>query len=312
LVAVLGVLVSAAPIAAHYLVHGQLRALFDGYLLSSLGADYLARRAAVGWVHTAREGALATAFFLALPLVLAAWTIGAPRSCAPGERECRWRVEARWLWCWIALALAAACLGGRFYKGYFLAVLPPLCVLAAAPWGLLGRAWHRRPRSIRRWLRVALILPILVLGARAGAQLSKEREDRARAHDRGGRLIARHVKRHTEVGDRVWFWGWHLWDAYALSGRRSGSRIYKSLGLLTLANDDTWRTPSGRLRMDPDSPYPEILLEELARSRPVFVVLGSTVPRAQFTGLREFLRRDYRRDRRARVGRVQFWIRRDR
>ena len=136
--------------------------------------------------------------------------------------------------------------------------------------------------------------------------LELQRTDRARVHDRGGRQIAEHIQPSLEPGDRIWVWGWHLWDVYPMTGHLSGSRIYKSLGLLSRPNDDTWRRGAKRLEFR-DGEYADLLVEELEESRPRWIVLGSTVPRKQFKGLRRLLRREYRRDRSKRLGRVQFW-----
>ncbi len=309
---VAGLALSMLPIALFYLRRGQLDAFISGFFFNKIGLEYLSRRSDVGALHKLREGALATTHFLGLPLLLSAWTLGRPRGEGADPRA----LEARWLWLWFVITLAAASLGGRFYKGYFLAVAPALCVLAAAPWGLLGADWlrgrRRRDARARVVVRVLMVPLALALLGRAGLLLDGERKNRARVHDRGGRIIGEHVARNTVDGDRVWFWGWHLWDSYAYSGRLSGSRIHKPLGLLTPINDDTWRTPAATLRLAHDSPYLEQLLADFEQSRPVYIVLGSTVPRHEFKALQRYLRREYVLDRRVKLGRVQFWQRKDR
>jgi hypothetical protein len=132
------------------------------------------------------------------------------------------------------------------------------------------------------------------------------RLDRGRAHDLGARRIARHVAEHTNPGDTIWAWGWHLWDIYPLTGLLSGSRIYKSLGLLTQQNDDTWRRRPSRLRFVERS-FATMLIEDLSRTRPAYVILGSTVPHRDFRALHRLLDERYERDRRIRVGRVELW-----
>jgi hypothetical protein len=156
-----------------------------------------------------------------------------------------------------------------------------------------------------------LLLPALLLALRQVAVLELQRVDRARPHDEGGRVIAAHVLEHSEPGDRIWVWGWHLWDVYPLTGLRSASRVYKSLGLLTPPNDDTWRRPATKLTFV-DGPAAQVVLEDLRANRPAWIVLGSTVPRGEFEGLQALLREEYVQDRRVRLGRVQFWQRRDR
>lgn len=300
------------PIVAQYLAAGQFGALFNGYFLSRWALRYLGAREA-GLGSSAWEGALALAHFLGLALVLAAFSsaraladrVAAWRGGAPLDPEQTETLrELGFVFAWLLATLVAASLGFRFYKGYFLAVAAPLCLLAAAPCGLLGR------RCTVHWIPRALAVSLgLVLVVRALLMLEHVRLDRARPHDLGGRRIAKHLLAHTEPDDRVWMWGWHLWDVYPLTGRLSGSRIYKSLGVLSQPNDDTWRRPAKPLRFV-ESAYADQLIVDLEASRPAYVVLGSTVPHREFKQLHEFLRAHYRRDRRVRIGRVQLWKRR--
>lgn len=283
------------PIIIDYAGQGQVDALIDGYVLNRWGLRYVAARSEDSAVA---EGLLAAAYFVGLLLIPAAFSIGRAR------RE-QWRGPLAVFVVWAGATLIAASVGARFYKGYFLASAAPLALLAAAPWGLMG-ARPFRPRVARF---VALI-PVLVLGYRSTLQLEHMRRDRARAHDTGGRQIAEHMLEHTDPDDTIWVWGWHLWDVYPLADRRSASRIYKSLGLLTPPNDDTWRRPASKLTFV-DSEYAQLLLGELDENRPRYIVLGSTVPRGEFEALRDFLRQNYRRDRSRRVGRVEFWKRRE-
>jgi Dolichyl-phosphate-mannose-protein mannosyltransferase len=296
---VAGVVAAHLPIASHYAAAGELGALFHGYVWNPWGMRYVSYGGEPFGAGAVKEGVLATAHFLALPLSLALAAVVPPED---PERRRQWVG----LVLWSLGTLAAAWVGLRFYKGYFLAVAAPLCLMAAAPWGLLGRGVR-----VGRGLRVALLLPALLLALRQLAVLELQRADRARPHDEGGRVIAAHVLEHSEPGDRIWVWGWHLWDVYPRTGLRSASRVYKSLGLLTPPNDDTWRRPASKLRFV-DGPAAQLVLEELRANRPAWIVLGSTVPRAEFEGLQVLLHEHYVRDRRVRLGRVQFWQRRDR
>lgn len=297
LLVVAGLVAAALPIAIRYAGAGQLGALVDGFVLSRQGLDYVAQGGAPSGLGAVREAVLASVFFVPVLLGLAGFA-----AVPPPQPQAR-RV-ARLLLAWAGLALAAAFVGARFYKGYFLAVAPPLAILAVAPWGYLGR--HTR---VRPWLlRLLLAVPVALGVGRQVIVLKNLRRDRARVHDKGGRTIARRILQDVGPEDRIWVWGWHLWDVYPMTGLRSGSRIYKSIGLLTPPNDDTWRRPASKLQFS-DGPYAQMLLDDLEASRPTWVVLGSTVPRREFEALRMFLRREYRLDRRVRLGRVQFWRR---
>ncbi|EDM80355.1 hypothetical protein PPSIR1_11285 [Plesiocystis pacifica SIR-1] len=298
------------PLAALYLGRGELGALLDGYVVNRWGLRYVNAKlagsaSAPGSGSGVGEGLLASAHFLGLPLALAAFAGAAalPKHTAASEAE---RRELAWVLAWLGATLFAASLGLRFYKGYFLACAAPACLAAAAPWGLWGRRCraHWVPRVVASALALGLVL-------RCGLLLDAERRSRARAHDTGGRRIAAHLIEHGEPGDRVWVWGWHLWDVYPLTGQLSASRVYKSLGILSQPNDDTWRRPSTPLRFV-ETEHAQTLLDDLERTRPRFIVLGSTVPRREFGALQTFLRAHYRLDRSApRIGRVQFWRRLD-
>jgi hypothetical protein len=283
------------PIAMQYLGRGELGSLIDGYVLNRWTLRYLGAREA-GLLDSSKEGTLAVAHFLALPSVLAAFALAAP---SERSRD-KWFVAL-----WLLATLFAASLGARFYKGYFVAVAPPMVLLAAAPWGLLGSR-----SAAPRWARALAITLLVPLFARQALIIDAQRRDRGSAHDTGGRKIAEHVAANTEPDDVIWVWGWHLWDVYPLANRMSASPIYKSLGVLTPPNDDTWRRPASPQRFV-DSQLADRLLDDLARTRPAYIVLGSTAPREQFTDLQTFLRREYRRDHRLRIGRVQIWRRKD-
>ncbi len=294
----LGFGLAHAPIVAQYLAAGELGALIDGYFLSRWGLRYVGARE-LGPLAALAEGGLATAHFVGLALVLASFTLGAALTGRGDDRR-----PIAWVAIWLASTLLAASLGLRFYKGYFLASAAPLCLLAAAPIGLLGARCRARPLARALALGLALVLVL-----RALLILDLVRRDRGQAHDLGGRKIAAHLVANTEPGDRIWVWGWHLWDVYPLADRMSGSRIYKSLGILSQPNDDSWRRPASPLRFV-ESEYSRQLLAELDASRPAYIVLGSTVPHREFAELHAFLRAYYRRDYRVRIGRVQFWRRR--
>jgi hypothetical protein len=296
----LGFVLAHVPIGLQYLAAGQLRALIDGYVLNRWGLRYLGAREA-SLFESLLDGSLATAHFVGLALVLASFTLGHAITSREPER----RLVA-WLAIWLAGTLVAASLGFRFYKGYFLAVAAPLCLLAGASVGLLGA------RCRVHWAARAVGLALAsILLARQAFILEHVRRDRAMSHDYNGRRIAAHVAANTSPDQTIWVWGWHLWDVYALSNRMSGSRIYKSLGILSNPNDDTWRRPATPLRFI-DSEYATMLLADLDANRPAYIVLGSTVPHRDFVGLQQFLRAHYRRDYRLRIGKVQFWRLRER
>lgn len=290
------------PVAVHYAAHGQLAALVRGYAFNPWGLAYITERGSAGLLAELKEGALATVHTLALPLALAGFAAVRRMSSGTGPSGQDPADRSGWLAWWLGATLAAACVGLRFYRGYFLAVLPPLCLLAAAPWGV--RSLLRPP--IGRARAVIAGLAIAALTVRAVADLRAIRGDRQRPHDAGTRAVARYIEQHSGPGDTIWVWGWHLWGAYALSGRRAGSRVYKTLGLLTPPNDDTWRRPASPPRVAADNPWMAVLVADLERTRPAVIVLGGTTPRSGLGPLRRLLQTQYRRDD-CRIGKVECW-----
>lgn len=289
-----GVLLAASPISLHYVAAGEFGALWRGFVLNEWGWRYVAQGSAIGLWEAPREAMFASANFLALPLALSAFALG-----GLANREDRPMLALLLLWS--ALALGSAALGFRFYKGYHLAAAAPLSLLAASSTGLLG------PRGLRRWsTRAVALLPALLLLGRQGVLIEAERTNRMHAHDLGGRAIAKRVNQMTRPGDTLWVWGWHLWDVYAFTGHLSTTRFYKTMELTTSANDSTWRHPRSPLHFRDDLAA-RALIDELYESPPDVIVLGSAVPVREFAELRGFLRARYRRDRKVRLNRVQFW-----
>ncbi len=300
-----GVALPFAAVVTHYAASGSAGAFLQGYAFNDWGWSYVA--AGDGGAALLVEGVMATTFFLALPLGLIG---GAGVHGIRGVREAvrRWGLMLGWL----AATVLAAWIGGRLYKGYFALAMAPAAMLAGGAVVSFFRALRaqRRPRAGRRALRWLMAVAVAILIARGGLLLLHLRGARDVPRDAGGRRLAAHIEAHTDPDDTIWVWGWHLWDLYPLAGRMAGSSIYKSLGVLTPPNDDSWRRRAGPLRFE-DSPRAALLLQELRASRPRYIVLGSTVPHREFQALRDYLATAYVRDRRVRVGRVEMWRLRD-
>jgi hypothetical protein len=255
-----------------------------------------------------REWAFASAHHVALLVVVAALRIAWWRrsdALAPSDD----RVLPLLLWS--AAMLAAAAVGLRFYKGYFVSVAPPLALLASSAWA--GRARPLRPPGVGGAPAVvSFALTTALLGGlvvRQVALLGQARVERSLVPDAGAHRLGRWVAERSDPEDRIWVWGWHLWPVYSYADRRPASAMYKSLGLLTMANDDTWRTPASPLRFV-EGEWSDRLVAGLRAHPPRFVLLGGTVPHEEFTGLRTLLRQEYRRATEIRVGRVEVWERR--
>jgi hypothetical protein len=126
---------------------------------------------------------------------------------------------------WLAGSLVGACLGGRFYGHYFIALLPPLAWLASGPMAaLFDRRINEAPPMIswtRRATVVLLVLPVLGLTIAGWIRIA------------GGHLdalhpevseVARAVRERTAAGDRIFVWGY--WpQLYYVAGRPPATRF---------------------------------------------------------------------------------------
>ncbi|RMG99017.1 MAG: hypothetical protein D6705_04300 [Deltaproteobacteria bacterium] len=294
LAAVAGGVGALLPFEVHYALRGHPWAFVEGVVFNPWGYAYVSTV-----TFDPHEALRATAFFLAWPLAVALLSLGAGRGPSRPSRRVFGSVAVAYL----VAAVAAAWVGGRFYKGYFLMAAPAACFVAGIGWDRIAA-----PGAVR-WRRWIAAFVFLLLGGRQAVLWSNVAQERGIVRDRAQRRLAERVARTTGPGDRIWCWGWHLWGVYALSGRLSASRIYKGLGLLTEPHADTWRTPAPRLVFR-DGPAARMLLEDFRATPPAVVILGSTVPHRDFHDLRRFLRDGYRRDPSVRMGRLEVWVRR--
>lgn len=296
----IGLLAALAPIVGHFAVRGHLTAFVEGYIFNRWGSTYLGNEHIGQW-NPWIEGSAAHAYFLGGVWVWACANLSL-RRFRHGDLRAH-------LWLWWVCTLVAACLGARFYKGYFVPCLLPLCLLAAGGGGLWARLWSaRRPRLRILW-RFGIVGLLTIGLLRQSTILDRRMSLRTRRTDAGARAIAAHLQPQLVAGDPIWLWGWHLWGVYAFTGATSPSRVYKSFSVITQPPENTWRRPGTRLRFVP-GPASRELISQLKANPPRHIVLGSSAPHREFVELRQFLRARYRRDRRLQLGRVEFWVRR--
>jgi 4-amino-4-deoxy-L-arabinose transferase-like glycosyltransferase len=178
-------------LAIAYAVQGALGLFVDVWFLAPL--RYVGARIAV------RDGAwmvVSVILFLAWPFALAAATL------LPDARVAR---AARFGAVWLVVAALAVAAPGMFFNHYFLIILPPLSLLAAAgAWALAQRLRPARPV----WLLGLIVAAMTVNAWVADAARRIETGPGFRKPD-PVRLVAEAVREAVPEGAAVWIANYH-------------------------------------------------------------------------------------------------------
>ena len=191
------------------------------------------------------------------------------------------RRENYWMAGWLALSFAGVALGARFFPRYYLELLPPVVLMAAAA---LAR------RKALMWVAaVALLVPLVRFGPRyATLALHDQRQWADIALDQDSQAAAALVNRRKQPGDTLFVWGY-----------RPGVFIYTRMTVASRFWDSQPLTgvPADRHLREVVAVMPEQAARnraEFAASRPTFVVdsLSISNPRLaieQYPELRSWL-----------------------
>ncbi len=222
-----------------------------------LGALYAANTFVA---HPVREGISRTLNWAGFQ---AALIIGAAWMWARDQKSDRWRLVG-----WAALSLAAVAAGWRFFPRYYLQLLPVMALCGARGIVLLGRR--------RAGIALALLLiPFVRFGPRY-AVLARDliagrpHEWRDVAMDRDSRAATQLVLARAKPGNTLFVWGYRP-DLYAYTRMSAASRFLESQPL-TGVFADRHLTESHPLAPE----WTRRNREELARTRPAFIIDGLT------------------------------------
>jgi hypothetical protein len=192
--------------------------------------------------------------------------------------------------------------GFRFYKSYYLHVLPALALAAAAPGGLVDLALRRETWSLPAggrtralWLGFTLMLATVVGLAAANdiANLGEIRGQRRVARDLDAQRVAKVIAAHSAPDDRIWVWGRWAWPVYYHADRRAASRHYKVMNVLTTPLTNTWRREGDPERFVEEGPWREIL-DEVQAARPAFIVVAPNEDKRAFKAFNDWLSADFK------------------
>ena len=292
----LGLVIGFAPIMIWYGANGELFTFVEQYFFSKSGWKYVqGDLTAVERLERIGDGFRGLWKYLATPTLLASLTLFS--RVRPTESL---TVRSVLVGGYLAMGFLGATLGLRFFKSYYLQVLPPLILLAVHPLGLLGhgfitKKWSFSGRTGLRSLGAIVALSFVLSPAliNDAYELSAIRKMRKNARDAASHRIGSYIYKHSQPTDRIWVWGRWAWPVYYYADRRAATHFPKSLGVFTTTLTNTWRRPTKNTEFDPKSPW-KTLMTELQRDKPVFIVLSANEDYRRFKALKALLKRDYR------------------
>jgi hypothetical protein len=299
----LGLGLGFAPIMIWYGVHGELGTFMDHYFFSKGGWKYM--KGELGWAdRLPRIGDGLRGFFeyMAVPTALALFAVIGGVS----ERGRTWRQRITWrgllLLGLTGMSFVGASLGFRYFKSYYLQMLPAAVWIAVHPRGPLGVFFKRSTWATGGRARVVHgVLALGVIGACVPAvrkdlsQLSRIQKTRQHPRDRDAQRVARVIKANSQPSDTVWVWGRWAWPVYFHADQLAPTRYYKVLGIITTNLTNTWRRPTKQTTFVNTGEASKALMADLERDRPAFIVVSRNENYSKFKAFRALLRNDYTR-----------------
>jgi hypothetical protein len=197
-------------------------------------------------------------------------------------------------------------LGWRFFKGYYLQLLPfGLYVIAWA----MNQIFHTKQITLGSLYSLGMqhkikALFYLCLTSALLFSISFDRQHLQYAYKSRSRAlypptkdayrIGQWIKKATSTNQTIWIWGRWGWPVYFYSQRNSATRYFKSLGVLTTQLSNTWnpQRKTRATRFNPQGPWKEAI-KELNTHLPQVIVLARNEPYHHFTDLKKLLRYHY-------------------
>ena len=309
-----GALLAIAPMAAFYAARGALPDLLHGLVPVEEALAYADRvQPERHWLWSAWKIPLqmfrvfAVQTSLAGAAVLAAlvrWRAARASGQVPGARSHDPSPVAPGL-IFLAWSVVGCGLGGlRYYIHYLPQYLPALALLAANPAGI---AWLvRRPdaKTLRAVLRrvPALVLigsTVVHLGIHLKALVTGKASATDHRAVEANREVGEFIRANTTPDECIQVWGWAAWPVYYYADRRACSPVFKVLGQVTDANQNSMFTRSRATDFKP-GPLADLMLQSFRERPPAYFVRVrpffpgvKTEPLDQFKELNAIIERDY-------------------
>lgn len=299
---ILGSFLTFIPIMAWYDAHHALGAWIESYVLSRSGWEYvkgggggrlnfteLSLRMGDGILGIWEYSRAPICFALCATIFLY-WTGRQSKDDHP------FRSSLVFLWILTALSFVGASLGWRYFKGYYLQLLPGLLWIGSLALKYLNQLdFNKRSRSIFAVIICLLFIPL----SRDLTQSLEARSKRAKAlylPTYEVQRVSSWIKKQAQPDDHLWVWGRWAWPLYHHTGLMSPTRYYKSLGVLTTQLTNTWNPnrQSAPVRFNPQSAWQEAI-KELRANPPRFIVLARNEDWREFKALKNLLSEHYQR-----------------
>lgn len=310
-----GLAIGFAPLLIYSAAKGGLEEVVRHYFFSESGWRYIVKSELTTTDKLLRlgDGVLGFYEYMAGPTVLALLTIAA--TVRSGEAR-QLGVRGVLLAGHVVLSFAGAALGLRFFKGYYLQILPAAVWLAAHPRGPLLGFWPLWQARVKSWWRffawaalvVAVTAPAIVADLEATELIHRRRKS---PRDREAKEIGKIIRQNTRPEDRIWVWGRWAWPVYYHADRQAPGKFYKVLGVLTNNLTNTWRRPTAKTEFTANSPWREVTAE-LEAGKPAFIAVSRNEGYRDWKAFKSMLRRDYRIVRRKKQRGMTLYKRKDR
>ncbi len=297
-----GVVLGFAPIVIYYASRGEFSAFLQSYAFSESGWRYVGQEQ-LNWsdkLVRLGDGFRGFGRFCVVPFALAGIS-----TVVLFFQKSRFRADRLFAILAVILGFAGAAMGLRFFKSYYIQILPAAVLLAADSDGALSvfRKLRENLKSRAIWKpAVGLIILILLMInpiRRDRKELNNIRNQRQHSLDYDVQPIAREVANSTKSDDTVWVWGRWAWPLYFHSGRHAPGRHYKSLGILTNDLTNTWRRPSVPTKFRKDSPWREAIAE-LESNKPAYILVADNESYEEFDAFKSLLKSEYVQSRKTR------------
>ena len=204
------------------------------------------------------------------------------------------------------LSFTGTALGLRFFKGYYLQMLPALIWIGTYP-----SVWRRvftlsrtllssklRTKGLLQKVIIVLFITSLPFALSISwSHLNKARRMRSAPlylPTMQIREISQEIKANTQREDKIWVWGRWAWPSYFYTERQSATRYFKNLGVLTTQLTNTWNPNRKSLptRFNPHSPWKEAI-KELEANPPQWIICAKNESFRDFKALRQLLSQRY-------------------